>query len=282
MTPHELNERLENLFHSAEAASSEGLADEAIRRCESALELLDLNFGEECAFTHGDFLMLAGHACWEDNDLEGALRYYRQTYEFDPLRVDALVAMGVAMFHLARFAASRQYLELASIEDPDSGEAWYYLALCALRTADMRLAEIFFERAHDKEPDRWLRPRFLDPDEIQKIVEEIFSRFPQEIQDAMDNVAIVLEDFPADDLLHSADPPLDPLVLGLFEGVPLPDQSVFDPETMVTQIRLFGVNIALIAANEERLAEELEVTLKHEIGHYLGLDEEDLADRGLD
>jgi predicted Zn-dependent protease with MMP-like domain len=282
MNPQELNEKLESLYHSAEAASSEGLADQAIEHCESALELLDFNFDEECTFTHGDFLMLAGHACWEDNDIEGAMRYYRQTHETDPGRIDALVALGVALFHLCRFGAARTYLEISSAEDPEAGEAWYYLAILALRSGNASLARALFERANEKEPDRWLVPRFLDEDEIQKLVEDIYARFPEEIQDVLGNVAIVLEDLPSEELLLCCDPPLDPLLLGLFEGIPLPDQSTFDAPQGITQIRLFTSNLALIAEDSERLVEELEVTLKHEIGHFLGLDEDELAARGLD
>ncbi|MBX3729454.1 MAG: metallopeptidase family protein [Candidatus Sumerlaeia bacterium] len=282
MTPQELNERLESLYNSAEAATSEGLADQAIQRCEAALELLDLNFDEECTFTHGDFLMLAGNACWEEGDIEGALRYYRRANEMDPDRLDALVAIGVGLFHLCRFAAAKAYIELASVEDPDCGEAWYYLALCSLREGDTRLARIFFERASQKEPDRWLLPVLLDEEEIHRLVEQMFALYPPEIQESLGNVAIVLEPMPSEDLLHSCDPPLDPLLLGLFTGVPLPERSTFSAETELTQIHLFTYNIALVAGSRERLLEELAVTLKHEIGHFLGLDEDDLEERGLD
>jgi predicted Zn-dependent protease with MMP-like domain len=78
------------------------------------------------------------------------------------------------------------------------------------------------------------------------------------------------------------DPPLDPLLLGFFDGVPLTEQSVFDAPAAPTRILVFSENIALIAHDREKLEEELAITIKHEIGHYLGLDEDDLAARGLD
>jgi len=278
----DLNARLNHLYSSAEAASSEGLAEEAIKRCEAALELLDQHFDEEITYTHADFLMLAGDVCWEDNDAEGAMRYYRQCHEMDPGRIDAIVAMGVVLFHLARFGAARHYLEIASVEDPESGEAWYYLALLAWREGRADVAAILFDRAHEKEPDRWLRPIMLPDEELGVLVESMLRAYPEPVRQALDDVAIIVEDFPTEALLLAQDPPLDPLTLGLFEGVPLPDQSAFVGEPMVNHIFLFARNIALIASNREKLIEELEVTLKHEIGHYLGLDEDEIASRGLE
>lgn len=282
MEPEDLEAQLNKLYASAEAASSEGLVDEAIRRCEMALELLDLNPEEDCSYTHADFMMVAGHACWEDGDIEAAQRFYRQAYEIDIARIDALVAQGVALFHLCRFTAAAHFLELASVEDPQIGEVWYYLGLLALRRDDRALADSFLARANELEPDRWLRPRFLDIAEIEKIINEIRTHYPPEIRKAIRNVAIIIEDRPSDLLLHSNDPPFDPLLLGLFEGTPLPEERAGGSPTSPNTIHIFAENIALIAEDEQRLYEELGITLKHEIGHYLGLDEDELAARGLD
>lgn len=278
----DLNERLSQLYQSAEAASTEGLVDEAIKRCEQALDLLDMHSEEEVTYAPSDFMMLAGGSCYMDGDLEGALRFYRQAYDTDPGRVDTLVAMGVTLFFLARFGASRTFLEIASAEDPENGEAWYYLGLLALRRGERVVADILFARAHEHEPDRWKKPRLVGADEIEEMAQEILAELPTPLRDALQNVAILVEESPSEAFLMSQDPPLDPLLLGWFEGVPLPEQSVFDAPVAPTRILVFSDNIALIAHNEEMLREELAVTIKHEIGHYLGLDEDDLAARGLD
>lgn len=282
MDANELNDRLTQLYSSAEAASSEGLADEAIKKCEAALELLDNNFDEECKYTPSDFLMIAGHACWEDGDLEGALRYYRQASDSDPERMDAAVALGVALFHLGRFVSAQQCFELVTVEDPEIAEAWHYMGLLALRARKVPLAEIFFARAHEREPQRWLKPTFLDPSKIEEILNEIFGELPKDIQRALKDVAVILDDQVPEELIHSSSPPLDPLALGLFDGIPLPEQGSEGAPTDVNRILIFSDNIALMAADEAKLREELAITLKHEIGHYLGLDEDDLAARGLD
>lgn len=277
-----MNDQLQRLYRSAEAAASEGLVEEVIKRCKSAIEILDLNPDEESQYQYSDFLMLAGHACFEEGFLEDAQRYYHQAFNAEPGRLDAVVAMGVTLYFLCRFEASRHWLEMASVEDPEVGEVWYYLALLAIRRDDRQLANLYFERANELEPDRWLKPRFLPIEDIEKMVNEIFDQLPAEIRAAITNVPIILEERPDEAFLHGSEPPLDPLLLGFFEGVPLPEQSVFDAPTDTPRILLFAENIALIAEDEDRLYEELGITLKHEIGHYLGLDEDDLAARGLD
>ena len=72
----------------------------------------------------------------------------------------------------------------------------------------------------------------------------------------------------------------DPDLLGLFVGAPMaePDSSPLPP-----QIILYLENLWDFAeADEEIYREEIRTTYLHELGHYLGLDEIDLEERGLD
>jgi predicted Zn-dependent protease with MMP-like domain len=47
-------------------------------------------------------------------------------------------------------------------------------------------------------------------------------------------------------------------------------------------IVLFQRNLERFVRSRAELAEEIRVTLVHEVGHYLGLDEDELYERGLD
>jgi len=68
--------------------------------------------------------------------------------------------------------------------------------------------------------------------------------------------------------------------LGLFVG---PDYADEEAVPMPAQIILFLENIREFAEDDEEIfCEEIATTLLHELGHYLGLDEEDLTDRGLE
>jgi predicted Zn-dependent protease with MMP-like domain len=49
-----------------------------------------------------------------------------------------------------------------------------------------------------------------------------------------------------------------------------------------SSIALFQRNLERFARDREELLEEIRITLLHEVGHFLGLDEDRLRDLGLD
>ena len=74
---------------------------------------------------------------------------------------------------------------------------------------------------------------------------------------------------------------LEPDTLGFFEG----DEYAyeFQPYEQPTRILLFLYNIWTFSGRSfDRFGEEVRTTYMHELGHYLGMDEEDLRDRGLE
>ena len=72
----------------------------------------------------------------------------------------------------------------------------------------------------------------------------------------------------------------DPDLLGLFVGASLaePDESPLPPQIILFLENLWG----LAEEDEEFYREEVRTTYLHELGHYLGLDEIDLEERGLE
>lgn len=123
-------------------------------------------------------------------------------------------------------------------------------------------------------PQRFRRFPFRDA-ELRRMVKDILDELPGDLQEAVENVVIHVDDRPSPDLLRDH-PDLDPRILGLYIGVPLSKQSVFSGFIFPAQIYLFRENIARYAGNRPGLRHQLRETLLHEIGHHLGLDEDDL------
>lgn len=110
--------------------------------------------------------------------------------------------------------------------------------------------------------------------------EEVLSlrkALPQEVCEAANTILLSLEDTPDTD---GCDAGLAGDELGLFEGTPLQDAP--EPPEM-PRIRLFLGNLwDWVEGDEDDFRDEVGTTYLHELGHYLGWDEDDLADRGLD
>ncbi len=113
-------------------------------------------------------------------------------------------------------------------------------------------------------------------DHFVKVVEEALDSLPQEFRDRIRNVAILVEDLPA----HQPSPQSGQrtLLLGIFHGVPLTRKSVFDLTAGPDHIVLYQKNIEAVCSTEAEVLEQIRLTLMHELGHYFGMDENQLKD----
>jgi predicted Zn-dependent protease with MMP-like domain len=108
-------------------------------------------------------------------------------------------------------------------------------------------------------------------------VEATLARLPKPLREQARKLPVTFEPVPNDGLQAdgvAAD------TLGLFVG---PDFAEEDHTPMPPQIILFLENLWDFAEGDELIfRDEVATTVLHELGHYLGLDEEGLTDRGLE
>jgi len=208
-------------------------------------------------------------------DVEAALRHLGD----DP---DALLERGVLLFELCRMAEARAQLEAVLRLDPELAAAHHYLGLIEERAGHAGAAERRFKRARKLAPDDFPRPVHLGEGEFDGAVEAALAELPPRLREYLANVAITVEELPADADLTASSPPLSPLVLGMFRGSPLADKGVMDVWAhFPSSIVLYQRNLERFARDREELIEQIGITLLHEVGHFLGLDEDDLRERGL-
>lgn len=100
------------------------------------------------------------------------------------------------------------------------------------------------------------------------------------LRDKARRVPVTYEKWPTEKMVR--DDGIDPDVLGLFVGQPFPD-SDSGGHDLPAQVILFLESIWEFANHDPaEFREEVRITFMHELGHYLGLDEDDLEDRDLD
>ena len=112
-----------------------------------------------------------------------------------------------------------------------------------------------------------------------KVVEEALDSLPQEFRSRIRNVAVLVEDMPPHQpfsALRSGQQRR--LLLGLFHGVPTTKKSIFDLPTGPDHIVLYQKNIEAVSSSEAEVREQIRLTVIHELGHYFGMDENQLKD----
>jgi predicted Zn-dependent protease with MMP-like domain/Flp pilus assembly protein TadD len=200
-----------------------------------------------------------------------------------PGSVDVLLEQGIALYELSRLDDARKALLRAERLEPEEPWIHHHLGLVAERGGDDEEARRRFARARKLAPDEFPKAIALSPAAFDQAVEDALAKLPDQVRRYLANVAITVEDLPSDDDLLAADPPLSPSILGLFRGSPYGRNDAIDPWThLPSSIVLFQRNLERFARSRADLIEQIGITLVHEVGHFLGLDEDELYARGLD
>jgi len=110
-----------------------------------------------------------------------------------------------------------------------------------------------------------------------KVVEEVLDSLPQEFRSRIQNVAVLVEDVPPNQSSPKSGQQRR-LLLGVFHGVPTTKKSIFDLPSGPDYIVLYQKNIEAVCSSEAEVCEQIRLTVIHELGHYFGLDEEQLKD----
>jgi predicted Zn-dependent protease with MMP-like domain len=265
---------VDDLLDLAEDALDRAEVESALRLCEQALQ-------EDPE--HAGAWYVRAEALRDQPDPVAAEQAYRRACQLAPDHAPSWAALGTVLIDLLRFDDAQVCVQRAIRLDATCAEAYWGRALLRERRADWRGAARDFHRAHHLDPHFTL-PVPLDDATVEAVVEEVISLLHPTLRAYLENVPMLLEEVPDADLCASWEPPMPPSeILGYFSGATLGERAGMDAwSAMPPTIVLFRKNLERVAPDRERLLEELRVTVFHEVGHFLGLDEDDLTRRGLD
>jgi predicted Zn-dependent protease with MMP-like domain len=121
----------------------------------------------------------------------------------------------------------------------------------------------------------------LNQKEFDRAVRRAYDRIPEEIRERMENVALVVKKRPARELLEEMGYPPDEPLLGLYEGAALAEHSFFElPPLHPDTIFIFQEPLEEMCDSLAELEREIEITVVHEVAHFLGISEERLEELG--
>lgn len=230
-----------------------------------------------------EILILMGDASMQMGDPNQALELFDRCVDLDPEWSDAWSARAGALLELALLDEAAENLRKALSLDRTNPEALYLRAMVLELQGRFREADAAYRRAHRAAPDRNRIPFRMSWKEFSQTVQEALWQLPAQFRERMDAAGVEIRILDVPDPQAMLESGLSPQVLGAFQGASVLEESVTNPQSALPpMIHLYQRNIERVCANRDEVRMEIQVTLFHEVGHYFGLGEDDLARLNLD
>lgn len=113
---------------------------------------------------------------------------------------------------------------------------------------------------------------------FRRLVEEALEQLPPAFRQKLENVEIVVEDWPTPEDLRRAGVGPGRTLLGLYTGVPLFQRGTWYGGVLPDRITLFQRPLQALCQTRQELRRQIQMTLLHEIGHHFGFSEEELEE----
>ena len=116
-------------------------------------------------------------------------------------------------------------------------------------------------------------------EEFEALVEQAIEQLPEQFKEALDNVAVMVEEEPSDEDLEGVgidpdDPERDEL-FGLYQGTPITERDSFY-SALPDRVLIYRGPILRECESRREVLREIRDTVQHELGHYFGLEEDEL------
>lgn len=235
-------------------ASSDSVGDfivevETLRAEDPAAALLKLEQAPPGLARNPEVRLMRADVVWEHAGASEALPLLEALVAAEPDYANARHLLACVYDELGQEEAkTEQFLEVLKLDEGLDEELEGY--------DDRELAELIVEAA-----------------------EGALDKLPEQFRRHLTGVPVLVEPRPSEALVREG---LDPRALGLFEGPTHEQRQNAESSEVPTRIVLYAANLLAESVDEQQLCAEVETTVLHEVGHYFGLDEEELMRAGLD
>ena len=113
---------------------------------------------------------------------------------------------------------------------------------------------------------------------FERLVAEAVTLIPKRFRREMNNLALVVEDEPSEELLDDMEIEPPDSLYGLYQGTPLPERSWAFGNALPDRITIFQRPIEEDCEDEDEVRAVIGETLIHEVGHYFGMSEEEIEE----
>src|SRR5512132_4013679 len=120
----------------------------------------------------------------------------------------------------------------------------------------------------------------MDQETFASLVYGALDALPEQFQDALDNVEVVVEDWPDHHTMRLAGVRSPYGLLGFYHGVPLTERTSNYGLVSPDKISIFRRPIEAQVTTAQELEEMVRRVVWHEIAHYFGIDDDRLHELG--
>ncbi len=257
---------VEALLDQAEAALEAGEPETALELCNEVLSRSPTHPGAQ--FVKGDALRGLG-------DLAEAADAYRAAALARPDHASSWASLAYTSFELLDLEEARRAVGRSVRENPRNPEAWWVRSLIQEWRGDFAGAQRSLAHAQWIDPIGFPMPPQLTDKDMKRLAEQAISGLHPDLRELLVNVPIILDEIPSIETLLQYHPPASPLeIMACCSGISALEKSTDEPwGQLPATLVLYRRNISRISNEQSDLVRELRITLFHEFGQFLGLDD---------
>ncbi len=122
----------------------------------------------------------------------------------------------------------------------------------------------------------------METEKFERLVAKAIESLPEEFRERMDNIDVVVSDEPTLHQLSKLERQRGDTLLGLYEGVPLPNRTRGYGFVVPDMITIFKRPIEAMCKSDQEIVTEIRKVVLHEIAHHFGISDDRLHELGLD
>jgi predicted Zn-dependent protease with MMP-like domain len=120
----------------------------------------------------------------------------------------------------------------------------------------------------------------METQQFEALVARAIESLPEEFLGRLENIDIVVADEPTPHQLRRRELGKNQVLLGLYEGVPLTERDQGYTNVMPDKITIFQKAMESLYRTDARIVAEIQRTVRHELAHHFGIDDNRLHEIG--
>jgi predicted Zn-dependent protease with MMP-like domain len=121
----------------------------------------------------------------------------------------------------------------------------------------------------------------FDPEEFERLVAQALDELPEFFREKLQNIEVVVADWPTMAELQSVGMKPGQLLLGLYQGIPLTKRTSRYGLVLPDKVTIFQGPIEQICHTQEQVIRQVQRTIKHELAHHFGISDDRLRELGV-